>query len=299
MIVDAQDLVLFACVAETESFTEAAERLGMPKSTLSRRLSELETRLGERLLVRTTRRLTVTDFGRLVMAHGQSIAAEAEAASVLAQSRQTRPTGRLRVTMPSDFANLLLASFLTRFSAQHPGITLELDLSPRIIDLVAEGYDLAIRMGELADDAMLVARPLVRLSTALYASPAYVARKGLPATPEALQAHDGVHLHAHGSDAAAWELRRGAERVKCAPGVRVLINSPELILRMTLEGAGIAPIDDYMAQPHLASGRLVRVLPKWSLAPVQAWVVTPGRKLLPSRTRAFMLALEAEFAARR
>jgi DNA-binding transcriptional LysR family regulator len=232
-----------------------------------------------------------------VLAHGQSIAAEAQSVAALAQSRQTRPTGRLKVTMPSDFANVLLAPFLTRFCARYPDVTLELDLTPRVVDLIAEGYDLAIRMGAFADDVLLVARPLVRLGAALYAAPSYVARKGLPATPQALAGHDGVQLHVPGGAVPTWVLHRQSEQLECAPGARALINSPELILRMALEGAGIAGVDDYMAQPHVASGKLVRILPEWSLTPVQAWVVTPGRKLLPSRTRAFMRALDEEFKA--
>ena len=137
------DLLIFARVAEVGSFSRAADRLGLPKSTVSRRIALLEERLGERLMLRTTRRLTLTDFGEQLLEHARQVAVEVDAARALAEHRQARPSGRLRVSMPSDFANLLLADMVAAFIALHPEVTLELDLSPRRVDLLGESFDIA------------------------------------------------------------------------------------------------------------------------------------------------------------
>ncbi|OYY66098.1 MAG: LysR family transcriptional regulator, partial [Burkholderiales bacterium 28-67-8] len=144
--VDPNELLIFARVAELGSFSRAAEQLRLPKSTVSRRLAALESRVGERLLLRTTRRQTLTEFGTLLLEHAQQVAAEVAAVTALSEHRQAAPGGRLRVSMPSDFANLLLADALAAFVGRYPGIALELDLSPRRVDLLGEGFDLAVRM---------------------------------------------------------------------------------------------------------------------------------------------------------
>lgn len=144
----------FARVADTGSFSRAAEQLDLPKSTLSRRISLLEERLGERLLLRSTRRLSLTDYGQQLLEHARQVAAEVDAVRALSEFRQARPSGRLRVSMPNDFASLLLSDMLAAFITLHPAVTLELDLSPRRVDLLADNIDLAIRMGDLPDDTL-------------------------------------------------------------------------------------------------------------------------------------------------
>jgi DNA-binding transcriptional LysR family regulator len=161
------DLLLFARVADAGSFSRAAEQVGLPKSTVSRRIAALEAALGERLLLRTTRKLHITDFGHSVLAHARQIVDDVAGAAALAQHRQAEPSGRLRVSMPSDFANLALGHALARFIAAHPAIALELDLSPRRVDLVGENFDVALRMGELPDDASLAARRSAVFSSGL------------------------------------------------------------------------------------------------------------------------------------
>ena len=172
---DPTDLLLFARVAECGSFTLAATQLGWPKSTLSRRLSALEERLGERLMRRTTRRLTLTDFGAAVLEHAREVVAQTDATLALAEHRQAEPSGLLRVSMPADLAVGVLAPALARFARQHPQVSLELDLSSRRVDLVAENYDLALRGGVLADDATLSARRLATFEGGLYAAPTWAA----------------------------------------------------------------------------------------------------------------------------
>jgi DNA-binding transcriptional LysR family regulator len=296
MNLEPNDLVLFARVVDEGSFSRAADRLGYPKSTVSRRVAALETQLGEQLLRRTTRKLTVTDFGRAVLEHAHHVVEDVAAAESLAQHRQVQPSGRLRVTMPSDMANLVLAPMLTEFVLNYPAVTLEVDLSARFVDLIAENFDVAIRMGELRDDATLAARRIASFTSSLYAAPSYVARRGVPAEPEALMEHDALRVLARTGDPQVWTLVRGEARWEGIPPGRATANSPELLMRMALGGAGIAMIHDPFAVPYLERGELVQVLPDWSAPPVAASAVFPGRRLMPAHARAFVEALVAKFA---
>jgi len=295
MNIEPNDLLLFARVADEGSFSAAALRLGLPKSTVSRRLAALEAQFGERLLQRTTRKLSLTDFGHGVLEHARQVANEAEAAAALAQHRQAEPSGRLRVSMPADFALVVLGPLLADFIARHPAIALELDLSPRRVDLIGENFDLALRMGDLPDDATLAARQIAVFTMGLYASPAYLRKHGRPSEPEALMEHDALHLLKRSGETMAWVLSRGEERWEGRPPGRATANSPELLARLAATGAGIAAVADHFAEPQVAAGQLVPVLPDWNLPSAPAWAVFPGRRLMPARTRVFLEALAAEF----
>ncbi len=295
MNLEPNDLLLFAHVVDTGSFSRAAERSGLPKSTISRRIAALEASLGERLLLRTTRKLTVTDFGHSVLIHAHQVANEIEATASLAQHRQVEPSGRLRVSMPNDFANVVLVSLMTQFIEQYPAISLELDLSPRRVDLIGENFDLAIRMGALPDDASLVARRIAIISASLYAAPAYLKRRGLPSEPEALMEHDTLRLLLRNGEPQPWLLKRGEARWEGIPPGRATANSPDLMMQMALAGAGIATVPDHFAQAYVLNGKLAPVLPDWTLPPTTAWAVFPGRRLMPARTRVFLDSLQKEF----
>ncbi len=286
--IDPNDLLVFARVAELGSFSQAAQRLGLPKSTVSRRLGLLEQRLGERLLLRTTRRQALTEFGLQLLDHARQVADEVDAVAALAEHRQALPSGRLRVSMPSDFANLLLADALAAFTALHPAITLELDLSPRRVDLLAENFDLAVRMGDLPDDASLSARLLAHFDYGLFASPDYLAARGDPASPDDLQQHDAVLLPGRQGKPHVWQLSQGSTHWQGTPPGRVRANSPEILIRLAAAGAGIAAVPNYFAEALLHTGRLRRVLPDWTLPSHQAWAVFPERRLMPAKTRAFI-----------
>jgi DNA-binding transcriptional LysR family regulator len=290
------DLLVFARVVDEGSFSRAAERVGLPKSTVSRRVAALEAKLGERLLLRTTRKLTVTDFGRAVLEHAHHVAEDVTAAASLAHHRQIEPSGRLRVTMPGDFANLLLAPLLAEFVLKYPAITLEVDLSARFVDLIGENFDVAIRAGDLRDDASLAARRIASFTGSLYAAPAYIGRRGTPSEPEALMEHDALHILSRTGDAMPWILERGEQRWEGIPPGRATVNSPELLMRMALQGAGITLVTDHLALPYLERGELVEVLPDWHFHPVSVWAVFPGRRLMPARTRVFIDALVEKFS---
>jgi DNA-binding transcriptional LysR family regulator len=293
------DLLLFARVVDEGSFSRAAERAGQPKSTVSRRIAHLEAQLGERLLLRTTRKLTVTDFGRSVLEHAHQVMAEVDAAAALAQQRQVQPSGRLRVSMPADFANNVLGQTLADFIARHPAISLELDLSPRRVDLIGENFDVALRMGDLPDDASLAARRLAVFETGLYAAPSYLQRHGEPAEPEALMDHQALRLLARNGEPIPWTLIRGDAQWHGIPPGRATANSPDLLMRLARQGAGITAVAHHFAEPYVRNGELEPVLAEWSLPAAPAWAVFPGRRLMPARTRAFLDTLEAEFAGPR
>jgi DNA-binding transcriptional LysR family regulator len=293
----ANDLLLFATVADLNSLSRAALRLDMPKSTLSRRLSGLETALGERLFIRSTRKLRLTDFGEAVLVHAHQLQEEVNATRALSLHHQGVPRGRLRVSMPADLAIDLLEKILAEFSARNPELSISLDLSPRHVDLIGENFDLAIRMGDLADDATLAARSIAVLPVALYASPSYCEGHGVPSEPEALMEHETLRVLSRKGDAVPWILSRGAEQWEGMPPSRFTANSPALLTRMAVAGAGIVAVADHIAEPHVKAGRLEPVLADWTMPPATAWAVFPGRRLMPAKTRAFLDALTEAFSS--
>jgi DNA-binding transcriptional LysR family regulator len=296
--IDPSDLLLFARIVECGSLSQAAERVRLPKSTVSRRLSLLEAQLGERVLQRTTRKLVLTEFGESLLEHARKVAEETEAAGALAQHRQQAPNGLLRVSMPADFANSHMSRLLPDFMNKYPAITIDLDLSPRRVDLVAEGFDVAIRMGALPDDASMAARPVMVSTWGLFASPSYAQLRGLPEHPDDLFRHDLLSLPRAVNGMTRWTLTRGKTVWERDVPIRMRANSPELLSRLAVAGLGIATCTDEYAGPFLKKGELVRILPDWGSPQVTGWAVFPGRRLMPAKTRAFLDMLEANFAAR-
>ncbi len=294
--IDPNDLLIFASVADSGSFSRAAERMGLPKSTVSRRLAALEHRLGERLLLRTTRRQSLTEFGLQLLEHARQVVSEVEAVTALSERRQATPSGRLRVSMPSDFANLVLADTLAAFIALYPAIQLELDLSPRRVDLLGEGFDVVLRMGTLPDDASLAARRLAAFSFGLYASPNYLAEHGEPLDPDDLARHAAIRMLLANGEVATWTLAQGEQRWQGIPPGRASANAPELLIKLACAGAGIAAVPDYFAAPEVRRGALRRVLPLWCLPSHIAWAVFPERKLMPVKTRVFIDMLQTALA---
>ncbi len=294
MELDANDLILFAQVMESGSFARAAERVGLPKSTLSRRISALENRFGERLLTRSTRRLNITEFGERILEHARRLQEETEAATAIAQFRQGAPRGVLRVSMPPDFRELDLTPMLLDYATRYPEVRLELDLSPRRVDLLAERFDLAIRAAaRLPDDVTLVARKLCDMANGLYASPAYLQRYGEPTHPPELLNHIALQLIGGNGEALPWRLSRGNEHWEGLPTGPLAANSPGLQREMAAHGLGIVALDDRLARPWVERGLLRRILLEWSLPTVTIWCVTPGRRLIPTRTTAFIALLRA------
>lgn len=290
--ISADDLILFAAIVEQQSLTRAAERLDMPKATVSRRLSNLEELLGQRLLIRTTRRLTLTDFGQEFLDHSRRVAEEVATVQDFVRSQDMQPRGRLRVSMPGDYARQHFSRAIATFIETYPEIQLDIDLSSRRVDLIGERFDLAVRMGELGNDATLVARKLDEQSFALYASPIYLALHPAPKHPDDLEHHASVRLLSAQGDAVPWRLVRDKAVWERLPPGRLTLNSPDMIQQLLLDGAGIGALPCSFAEEDVRLKRLVRVLPQWSLPAVAAWAVMPMRRYLPAKTRAFIEHIE-------
>ncbi|MCK9608451.1 MAG: LysR family transcriptional regulator [Methylomonas sp.] len=288
MHIEPNDLWLFAKIADIGSFSKASVSIGLPKSTLSRRISQLEKQLGERVFQRTTRQLNLTEFGLKLLRHGRQIGEDIDAAVALAQHRQLQPSGILRVSMPNDFANLVLLPLLAEFISGHPAISLEIDLSARRVDLLSEQYDLVIRMGDLPDDTSLAAKPVFQNAWGLYASNEYLDSYGVPEQPDDLCRHGMLQLLARQRELQPLQLTRGDSSWAAIVPAKVTANSPELLVKLALRHLGIVASPTVYANAYVKTGQLTRVLPEWQFPTVTAWAVFPGRGLMPGKTRALL-----------
>lgn len=276
------DMALFVEVVKARSFRRAAETLGMPNSTLSRRIGLLEKSIGLRLLHRTTRRIELTEAGQLYYERSKRIVEEARIAHEQLGEMVARPSGVLRVSLPVDFATTYLAPLLPEFAALYPGMTFDFDLTPRNVDLVAEPFDLAIRMAA-PQTPNLIARVIARFTPRLYAAPGYLERNGEPRHPSELERHECLTMQNIGS----WVLHRYAETVEAKVRSRFRGNSVAMIRRLATLEMGITAIPERVVVEELANGQLRRILPEWQLAPTSAYAVTETR-LLPAKTQRFI-----------
>lgn len=290
--ISADDYILFATIVEQESLVRAAEHLGMPKATVSRRLTNLEAALGQRLLLRTTRRLTLTEFGQEFLDHCRRVAEEVATTQDFIRSQEAQPRGRLRVSMPGDYARQHFARAIATFIEAYPEIQIDLDLTSRRVDLIGERFDLAIRMGTLENDSTLAARKIHEQGFGLYASPIYLALHSAPKHPDELEHHTAVRLLSARGSAVPWKLVRGKAVWENIPPGRLSLNSPDMIQQLLLNGAGIGALPNSFAEEDVRLKQLVRVLPEWRLPSVPAWAVMPMRRYLPAKTRVFLAHLE-------
>ncbi|MCB9765588.1 MAG: LysR family transcriptional regulator [Alphaproteobacteria bacterium] len=280
------DLRLFSVVAQAGSFTAAAEQLGLPKQTVSRRIRLLEESLGVRLLHRTTRTSRLTTEGAAFAEHCHELARLAEEATRSVQSRAATPQGTLRVTTTQALAEPLLAPLLADYLGAWPEVSVDLLLTNRRVDLVEEGFDLALRVGPLRDSG-LVTRRLGPARVRFCASPSLLARLGAPAEPAALADYPCV-MQPVDSGPSAWPVG-GPEGLRMVPVcARLRANSAALVRQAALDGLGLAMLPEAACAGDLGAGRLVTVLDDHvpDLGVVQ--LVYPGRRLLAARVRAFI-----------
>jgi DNA-binding transcriptional LysR family regulator len=280
------DLLLLAEVHRQGSLSAGARVLDLPKATLSRRLTALETSVGARLFVPGAKRLTLTELGHELaeraLRHHDDIS---ETRQWLA-SRDATPRGRLRVAMGSEFAMLVLSDALASFVQRYPEVELDIDCTPRWVDLLNEPYDLTLRFGAVTEPE-LVARPFITMHKGLFASPDYLARHGAPSTPDDLAAHrfvvytpmarKGQHRLHHGTQTASFTMQGP---LHC--------NSMGLAVALTRAGSGIGTLPSAMARQEVATGALVPLLPEWQFEPTEVSLVTASRRLMPSKIRAFI-----------
>lgn len=283
---DLNDIVVFTKVVETKSFTGAADLLGLPKSTVSRKLAQLEERLGVRLVQRTTRKLALTDIGEAYYERCARIVADVSLAEQLVTDMQASPRGRVRITAPIDLSTRYLGAIIAEFLADHPDIYIELDSSDRVVDLIEEGYDIAIRFGQLAEST-LIARRLCSIDSMLCASPAYLARRGAPKAIEELDDHDRL-LFTPTPRNQSWTLHSGEQSYEFGRPARFASNNYGAVRDYAVAGGGIAMLSDFMIASDIADGTLVHVLPGWAGRTTDCHAVYPARQNLPPRISLFL-----------
>jgi DNA-binding transcriptional LysR family regulator len=292
--VDLNQMLLFVRVVQAGSFSAAARAVGVPKSTLSRKVSELEERLGARLLQRTTRTLAVTDAGRIYFDHAARVVAEAYQAERAVTQMQAAPRGLLRVTAPMSFS--MLAPIVSEYVRTYPDVELELVCTDRRVDLVDDGFDLAIRAGPLSDST-LVARPLDALTRILVAAPSYCKEQGVPKTPPDLQRHACIVFGA-GPDPALWALQSKAERLEVRVTPRLTVNDLEILRTGMLDGLGIAWVPAFICADDVRAGRLRHILPAWGSEEIPLHAVYPTARHLSPKVSAFLDLLRAKLRLR-
>lgn len=279
--IDYNDVALFVRVVETGSFTKAAEALGLQKSSVSRAVSRLEDGLGARLLQRTTRRLGLTDAGQLFYERARGAVAGVDEAASLVLDSGSEPRGLVRLTAPPDAHALGLAEGVAQFVARYPAIQVDLVLTGRVVDLVTDGVDLAVRAGRLADST-LVARRVGSTDLALFAAASYLDRRGRPASPTALAPHDCVLFRARGGR-ATWNLvgPDGEEVVEVQGPISA--DDFAFVARAAIAGAGIALLPVTVAADAVRRGELESLLHLYRVAGGPLHVVLPSSIFVPSR----------------
>lgn len=293
---DLAALQAFVKVVQAGSFTQAADALGTHKAQLSRVVSQLERGLGARLLERSTRALALTEVGREVFERALALLAARDDLQRVVQQSQAAPRGLLRLSCGVEFGQLEVAGWVQQYLARYPQVRVEADFTGRLVDLVHEGFDLAVRLGPLADSS-LAARRLGELHYGLYAAPAYLSRQGVPAEPASLQGHAAL-LYAGGPAAGArrgaWRLQRGAATASPELQPRLLANNVFALRSAAIAGLGVAQLPCRLAASALATGDLVTVLPGWAPSPVPVHAVFASARYLTPKVRAFIdLAVQA------
>lgn len=286
-----REMEIFVRVVETGSLSAAARDSKIGQPAISKMIAALEDRLSVRLLVRSTRRLSPTEAGVAFYERALSAIAEANEADAAARGAGAGLEGRLRISAPVTFARLHLVPKLGAFLDAHPKLRLELVMDDRMIDLVAENIDAALRLGTLTDSS-LTARRLAQAQRYVVASPAYLARRGMPSIPIDLLEHDGI-IYGQSAGGQEWLFRRGTSETSIRLRARLTLSAAEGVREAVLAGEGFAVTSHWMFAPELASGAVVPVLKEWTLPPMDLWVIYPSGKLTSTKARAFVKWFEA------
>lgn len=284
---NATAMLVFAEVVTTGSFTEAARRMGLSKASVSRMVARLERQLGVQLLRRTTRRMSLTEVGQTFYAGCQRVAEEAEQAQRAVSALEAEPRGELRLAAPVSLGQIHIAPLLPAFLARHPRLRVHMELTDRMVDLVGERFDLALRITGRLADAALVQRRLCPVRFVVCAAPAYLERHGTPRDPAELERHSCL-----GVGASPWHLLLSRERA-ARLGANLFIDSGDALRRVALLGHGIVLLPTYLVGDELRSGRLVRVLPQLSLE-ASAFAVYPQSRHPSPKVRALIDFLARE-----
>lgn len=291
-MVDLDDMRCFVAVVESGGFNRAATRLGISKSMVSRRIAKIEDVLGARLLTRTTRGISPTDAGLEFKARGERIIADFEEACAVAARHSGEVIGRLKISLPVSFGVRHVSPVLAELARRHPRLEIEASFSDRLVDLVGEGFDAAIRIGALHDSS-LVARRLAPAHAIFVASPAYLARQGRPAGPSDLASHDML-MHA-GRPGRDLQLRSGKQWVFVRPKGRLQSDSGEALVQWAIEGLGIAEVPSFLAADAIEGGLLEPLLLDHATPDYGIFVVRPPGPNLPGKVRVLIDTLVERF----
>jgi DNA-binding transcriptional LysR family regulator len=279
-----EDMQIFVNTVDAQSFTAAADKLGLSKQFISRRIMALEDRLGARLLIRTTRKLSVTDTGRVYYERALKIIDEVNDAEQLVSSENLSPRGTLRISAPMSFGTLHLGSAIARFMAQCPDVRIELDLSDRFVDIVGEGYDMAIRIGHLADSS-LVARQIAPAQIVACASPAYLKLRGKPQSPGELKDHDCL-LYGHSRN-VEWIFSDKGKPLHVPIKGRLRANNGELACTAAIADLGIILLPTFIVGAALRNKQLVTILDAYAPPPLTIYAVYPQHRQASLAVKAF------------
>lgn len=283
---DLNALVLFYEVANSQSLTRASEKLRVPKSTISRKISILENQLGSLLLKRGPRKLVLTDIGRVLYDHSQKIVSEIEDAGFQASQMQSELSGVLRVSLPVDFGVSWLGRLIAEFAIAYPKVQLNVEINSRWVDVSEEPYDVAIHLGQVRHTHLPV-RLFTSLSRGIYAHPDYLARAGVPKTLDDLRKHECV-VTEHQRDEGVWKLvgRDGQHVVDIEP--RIIVNNIGVAREIVISGLGVGILPNVMCRNDVLANRLRRLVPDWRSPPLQAAAFYVGRRRMPRKTKAFI-----------
>lgn len=282
-----EELLAFLAVAEAGSFTAASKRLERDPTILSRRINQLESNLGVRLLSRTTRKVVLTEVGSFYYTRIRTVMDELDEASLEASNFAASPQGLLRVSLPLTFGKQWVAPMLPDFMSKHPRIKLDVRFTDRLVDLVAEGFDVAIRLGSLKNSS-LTAKKIVPFRYVLLASPSFISSHGSPSGPEELSKYPCLGFTSL-STWPDWKLRKGAQRRTIRPEGPLIADNSEALLFAAIQGQGIILTADWVAAKAMRDGSLVQVLPDWEGASEGGvYAVMPSGRLIPNKTRLFV-----------
>jgi DNA-binding transcriptional LysR family regulator len=281
-----REMEMFVRAVETGSFSSAARDLKIGQPTISKTIAGLEDRLGVRLLIRSTRRLTPTEAGIAFYERALRAITEAIEADAVAKGAGAGLEGRLRIAAPVTFSRLHLVPKLNEFLGVHSKLQLELVMDDRSIDLVAENIDVAIRLGTLTDSS-LKARKLAQGERLVVASPAYLARRGVPMTPADLNQHEAV-VYSQRSGGEEWLFRRGTTETLVRLQSRLTLTAAEGVRAAVIAGQGFAISSRWQFAPELESGEVVSLLGEWSLPSMDLWVIYPSGRLTSTKARVFV-----------
>jgi len=277
---------VFVAVVECGGFSSAARLLGISKSAVSKRINVLEHTLGVKLLHRTTRKLSLTELGEHYYEHAAKAYSSAQDAEDAVAQLQGEPQGRLRINVPMSFGRLHVAPMIPKFLHRHPKISIDMVMDDKVLDLVGDGFDLAIRSGNLPSSS-LIARELAPLNSALCASPSYLEKYGTPQTLSDLEQHNCL-VFSHSQDIRAWTFTKGDAQQSVEVSGNYQVNNSEAIREALLNDVGIARLPTFVAGPDIKSGKLVRLFPQYRMPHKTIYAVFLERQYMPAKVRAFL-----------